>query len=61
MQGATGAIEVEPGVQMILGYDSNEDGKLSLKDFLHFYEVSCTSKLNTVRDNLAKMGFRDDL
>lgn len=42
-------------------YDSDGDGKITLKDFLHFYEVSCTTKLITVRSNLAKMGFRDDL
>lgn len=34
---------------------------MSLKDFLYFYEFSCQSKLAIVRQNLASMGFRDDL
>ena len=44
-----------------MSYDSNQDEKLSLKDFLYFYEQSCTTKLDTVRSNLARMGFRGDL
>ena len=51
-------MSVAPGVAHI---DSNQDGKLTLDDFLYFYEQSCTTKLQTVRSNLSKMGFRDDL
>jgi len=52
---------VAPGVAHIMSFDSNHDGKLTLNDFLYFYEQSCTTKLSTVRSNLSKMGFRDDL
>ena len=61
VQDATGMTNVAPGVQGLMGYDSNQDGKLTLKDFLCFYEESCTSRLTTVRSNLAYMGYRDDL
>lgn len=44
-----------------MGYDSNSDGKLSLKDWLYFYKEACATKLATVRNNLASMGFRADL
>lgn len=61
VRGATGQADVAPGVTHIMSHDSNQDGKMSLADFLYFYERSCTSKLQTVRANLAHMGFRDDL
>lgn len=58
---ATGEANSTNSVNTIMGYDSNQDGKMSLKDFLYFYEYSCQSKLSIVRQNLASMGFRDDL
>lgn len=61
VEDATGEKNATNAVTTIMGYDSNQDGKMSLKDFLYFYEFSCTSKLYIVRQNLAKMGFRDDL
>lgn len=47
----------------LMNYDSNLDGKLSLKDILHFYQEACqeNKSISIVRDNLAKMGYRPDL
>ena len=33
-------------------YDTNNDGKIEREDFLVFYENSCKSKPDTVRENL---------
>ena len=38
-------MSVAPGVAHIMSFDSNQDGKLTLDDFLYFYEQSCTTKL----------------
>ena len=48
---------------IILEFDSNKDGKLTLTDFLEFYRNSCIDKgnLSTVRNNLRNHGFRQDL
>lgn len=50
-------------VIMILSFDSNKDGRLSLADFLTFYRNSCIEKGNLaiVRNNLRNHGFRQDL
>lgn len=61
VEDATGEANAEGPVANIMSYDSNHDKKMSLKDFLYFYEFNCQSKLYVVRQNLAKMGFRDDL
>lgn len=61
VQDATGVQEVTTGTDGIMKYDRDGDGKMTLEDFLYFYEESCSTKLSTVRSNLAKMGFRDDL
>ena len=45
----------------MLEYDSNSDGLLTLSDFLSFYKVSVTKKMEKVRENLSFMGYRDDL
>ena len=61
VQDATGQKQVDQGVAHILGFSSTKDGKMSLADFLYFYQESCTTRLSTVRSNLALMGYRDDL
>jgi len=50
-------------VQLIMSFDSNKDGRLSLNDFLDFYRNSCIDKgnLSIVRNNLKNHGFRQDL
>jgi len=37
VQGATGEKIVDKGVQHLMQFDSNSDGKLTLQDFLYFY------------------------
>ena len=61
VEDATSEKNAVNAVTTIMGYDSNQDGKMTLKDFLYFYEFSFASKPYIVRQNLAKMGFRDDL
>ena len=57
----TAQVQVDGAVKSLMAYDSNFDGKLSLKDILQFYQDACKDKIVIVRDNLAKMGFRADL
>lgn len=47
-------------VQLVMTFDSNKDGKLSLDNFLDFYRHSCIEKGNLaiVRNNLKNHGFR---
>ena len=42
-------------------YDTNNDGKIEREDFLVFYENSCKSKVETVRENLRQHNIRNDL
>ena len=42
-------------------FDSNKDGKIEEKDFMHFYELSCRDKPDTVRENLKQHNIRNDL
>ena len=48
---------------MIMGFDSDKDGKMTVEDFLVFYKQQCIKedRVKIVRSNLASMGFRDDL
>ena len=38
VEDATGEANSVDSVTKIMSYDSNQDGKMSLKDFLYFYE-----------------------
>lgn len=42
-------------------YDSDADGKMTLDDFLQFYKINTTQKLDTVRKNLVFVHYRHDL
>ena len=44
----------------IMAFDSDQDGKMTLDDFLNFYRDSCIKKgaLATVRNNLKNHNFR---
>lgn len=48
-------------VKIIGQYDTNKDGKLDLDDFLEFYKQNCYNNVSTIRRNLAKVNYRDDL
>ena len=42
-------------------WGKKEKGRMNLDEFLTFYEDSLNTKLDTVRQNLANMGYREDL
>lgn len=42
-------------------FDSNNDGKIEREEFLTFYEISCKTKPETVRENLRQHNIRNDL
>lgn len=56
-----GSDAVDGAYRTLMNWDSNGDGKLTLKDILLFYEDACQNRINVVRENLSRMGFRADL
>mmetsp|Transcript_44056 Transcript_44056/g.42664 ORF Transcript_44056/g.42664 Transcript_44056/m.42664 type:complete len:94 (+) Transcript_44056:3518-3799(+) len=63
IKGCTG--EVPPAtddrvVNLFKAYDKNNDGKIERSDFLGFYENSCKTKPETVRENFRAHNIRED-
>ena len=64
IKGCTGEVPPptdERVVNMFKAHDKNNDGKIERSDFLAFYETSCKSKPDTVRENLRAHNIREDL